>query len=151
MYCSSCGVAVTKGLKFCNYCGGRLTSSDSEVEFREVKPGLLVAAMAGIFVLGLPGIAFIIFMLNTALRLDPQQTMAFVWMTLILLVSLEFIFLMLLLRQRSRKGANREASQLNASHTNELEAKPQGILAEPIASVTEHTTRAFDAISRQRN
>ena len=107
--------------------------------------------MAGIFVLGLPGIAFIIFMLNAALRLDSQQTMAFAWMTLILLFGLEFIFLMLLLRQRRRKGETREADQLNGSNTNELETKSHGILTELVASVTEHTTRAFDAVPRQRN
>jgi hypothetical protein len=152
MYCSSCGVAVGKGLSYCNYCGAKLSSTDNtSLEFREVRPGLLVSAMAGIFVLGLPGIAFIIFMLNAALRLDSQQTMAFAWITLILLFGLEFIFLMLLLRQRRRKGETREADQLNGSNTNELEAKSHGILTEPVASVTEHTTRAFDAIPRQRN
>jgi hypothetical protein len=47
MYCSSCGVAVAKGVSFCNYCGAKLTSTDTEREFREVKPGLLISAMAG--------------------------------------------------------------------------------------------------------
>ena len=149
MYCSSCGVAVGKGLTYCNYCGARLTSTGTEFEFREVKPGLLVSAMAGIFVLGLPGIAFIVFMLNAALRLDPQQTMAFTWMVLILLVALELVFLFLLLRRRPRNEAEQE-SRIKASETKELEAKHAGRLPEPVPSVTEHTTRAFDPVPRER-
>jgi hypothetical protein len=151
MFCSSCGVAVTKGLSFCNYCGAKLPSTETGLDFQEVKPGLLVSAMAGIFVLGLPGIAFIIFMLNAALRLDPQQTMAFAWVTFLLLVALEAVFLFLLLRGKGRKDENREIDQFKGPQTRELEMKHAGALSEPIPSVTEHTTRAFDAIPRERN
>ena len=146
MYCSSCGVAVAKGVSFCNYCGERLPSTETGLEFREVRPGLIVSAMAGVFVLGLPAIVFLIFMLN-AVRLDPQQSMAFAWVTLLLLVALEVVFLMLLLRQRSRKG---ERDQFKGSQTKELEMKHPAALAEPLASVTEHTTRAFDSVPRER-
>ena len=75
MYCSTCGVALAKGLSFCNYCGAKLPSTEATLEFREVRPQLLVSAMAGVFVLGLPGITFLIFMLN-AVRLDSGQMMA---------------------------------------------------------------------------
>lgn len=91
MFCASCGVAVSKGLSFCNYCGARLPSNETSLEFREVRPQLLVSAMAGIFVLGLPGITFLIFMLN-AVRLDSGQVMAFAWTSLLLLVALEASF-----------------------------------------------------------
>jgi len=150
MYCSTCGVAVAKGLNFCNYCGAKLASAESSLESREIRPQLLVSAMAGIFVLGLPGIAFMVFMLNAALRLDPHQTMAFAWTTLLLLVALEVVFLILLLRRRPRKDETRQSEQFKGSQTNELEMKDHRALAEPISSVTEHTTRAFDAIPRER-
>ena len=150
MYCSSCGVAVAKGVSFCNYCGAKLPSSDTELEFREVRPGLLVSAMAGIFVLGLPGIVFLMFMMN-AVHLDPQQTMAFAWMSLLLLVALELVFLFLLLRRRPRRDETGERDHFKGSETNELEMKHPGMLAEPVASVTEHTTRAFDPIPRERS
>jgi membrane protein implicated in regulation of membrane protease activity len=150
MYCSSCGVAVAKGVTFCNYCGAKLPSSDTEMEFREVKPGLLVSAMAGIFVLGLPGIVFLLFMLN-AVRLDPQQSMAFAWTALLLLVALEVVFLLLLLRRKPRRDESTQTDRLPGSQTKELEEKYGGSLAEPVSSVTEQTTRAFDSIPRDRN
>ena len=149
MYCSSCGVAVAKGLSFCNYCGAKLPSTDTELEFREVRPGLLVSAMAGIFVLGLPGIVFLMFMMN-AVRLDPQQTMAFAWTSLLLLVALELVFLFLLLRRKPRNDPDHQG-RVKGSETKEVQAKHAGALPEPLPSVTEHTTRAFDPILRERS
>jgi|SRR5690349_22905842 len=151
MYCSSCGVATTPGLNFCNYCGAKLLSPDSSSESREVRPQFIVSAMAGVFVLGLPGIAFIIFMLNAALHLDTGQTMAFAWTILFLLMALEAAFLMLLLvRRKPRKDEARQIDQFKGPQTKELEARHRDRLAEPVPSVTEHTTRAFDAIPRER-
>ena len=139
MYCSSCGVAVAKGLSFCNYCGSRLASSDPAYEVREVRPQLVVSAMAGVFVLGLPGIAFLIFMLNAGLHLDPGQTMAFAWTSLLLLAALEAVFILLLFRRRPRKDEARQADELKGPQTRELEEKYGRGLAEPVSSVTEHT------------
>ena len=146
MYCSSCGVAVAKGLSFCNYCGSRLTSGDPSYETREVRPQLVVSAMAGVFVLGLPGIAFLIFMLNAGLHLEPGQTMAFACATLMLLVALEAVFILLLFRRRPRKDEASQADQFKGPQTRELEEKYGRGLAEPVSSVTEHTTRAFDPV-----
>ena len=149
MYCSSCGVALAKGLSFCNYCGARVPSTEAALEFREVKPGLLVSAMAGVFVLGLPGIVFLIFMLN-AVRLNPGQTMAFAWASLLLLVALELVFLFLLVRRRPPSDEPHPMDSLRRSETNELETTHKGALPEPVASITEHTTRAFDSVPRAR-
>ena len=148
MYCSTCGVALAKGLSFCNYCGARLPSAEAALEFREVRPQLLVSAMAGIFVLGLPGITFLIFMLN-AVRLDSGVVMAFAWTSLLLLVALEAFFVVLLLRRKPLKDDPRH-DQFRGPQTNELEARQARALSEPVSSVTEHTTRAFDPIPRER-
>jgi hypothetical protein len=115
---------------------------------REVRPQLVVSAMAGIFVLGLPGIAFLIFMLNAGLHLDPAQTMAFAWASLILLVALEAVFILLLFRRKPRKDETQQANQYKL--TRELDAKQAGALPEPAPSVTEHTTRAFDPVHNER-
>lgn len=149
MYCSSCGVAVAAGLSFCNYCGAKLPSPESSLEFREVRPQLLVSAMAAIFVLGLPGITFLIFMLN-AVRLDPGQVIAFAWTAVLLLIALEAFFVLLLLRRRPRKDEQRDDNRFKGPQTKELAARQAGALSEPVPSVTEHTTRAFDPIPRER-
>jgi len=107
--------------------------------------------MAGVFVLGLPGIALIILMLNDALHLDTGQTMAFAWSSFILLVALEVMFLILLLTGLRRNKDSSAKRSLRSPHTKELEEKYAGALAEPVASVTEQTTRAFEPIPRERN
>ena len=151
MYCSTCGVAVAKGLSFCNYCGAKMPTAETGSESQEVRPLFIISVMAGVFVLGLPAIALIILMLNDALHLGSQQTMAFAWVTLLLLVALEFVFLMLLLRLRPKNNDARKADQFKGPQTKELEEKYAGALAEPVASVTEHTTRAFESIPRERS
>ena len=152
MYCSSCGVAVTQGLNFCNYCGAKTPSTESGLHSsREIRPLFIVSVMAGVFVLGLPGIVFLIFMLK-AVGIDPGQTMAFAWTSMLLLMALEAVFLMLILvRRKPRKDESRQADQFKGPQTKELEANHGGAPAEPVASVTEHTTRAFDPIPRERN
>ena len=150
MYCSSCGVAVTQGLNFCNYCGAKLVSPESGSESREIRPLFIVSVMAGVFVLGLPGIVFLIFMLK-AVGIDPGQTMAFAWTSMSLLMALEAVFLMLILvRRKPRKDEARQVDEFKGPQTKELEARHRGALAEPVGSVTEHTTRAFDPIPRER-
>jgi hypothetical protein len=60
------------------------------------------------------------------------------------------VFLFLLLRRRPRNDPDHQR-HVKGSETNELEERFAGSLAEPVSSVTEHTTRAFDAIPRERS
>ena len=53
MYCSFCGVAVTKGLSYCNQCGSKLNASENVEKSPGLKPGLLVPAMVATFILGM--------------------------------------------------------------------------------------------------
>jgi len=39
MFCSKCGNAVSSGLKYCNFCGNKLTG---EVEDRDGTPGKML-------------------------------------------------------------------------------------------------------------
>jgi len=107
--------------------------------------------MAGVFLLGLPGIAFLIYMLDAALKLGPGSVLPFAWALIILLVVLEAIFLMLLLRRKPRNEELAHREQFERPQTKELEEKYAGELAEPVPSVTEHTTRAFDAVRTGRS
>lgn len=151
MYCSSCGVAVAQGLTFCNYCGSRLAASDRETDSRELRPQFLVSAMAGIFVLGMPGIAFLIFMLDAALHLHAGAITAFAWFTLLLLTALEGSFVFLLFRRTSRKAEAHDSEQLKGQTTRELDAMHARALVEPLTSVTEHTTRSFGPVYNERD
>ncbi|MGZ5482216.1 MAG: hypothetical protein ACXWID_09555, partial [Pyrinomonadaceae bacterium] len=73
------------------------------------------------------------------------------WTSLLLLVALEAIFVLLLLRRKPLKDEPRHDPQFKGPQTNELEARHARALSEPAPSVTEHTTRAFDPIPRERS
>ena len=153
MYCSSCGVAVPESLSYCNHCGARLAvfSSDRVANSDEVRPGLLVSAMAGTFILGLFAITALLGVLKSVLGLEVGQILGFAALSFFLLIFLEGVYLRLLFG-RNRRADERARAELLAEHTTKELGAPQAqALREPLSSVTDHTTRAFDPIYVDRN
>ena len=152
MYCSTCGVAVPESLSYCNHCGARISGANIEkVAPREVRPELLVSAMAGTFILGLPVIAVLLGVMKTALGFELAQILAFAVLCFLMLLSLEGVFVLLLFR-RNREAKEPAAKELTERHATKELAEPQvQALREPLTSVTDHTTRAFDPIYTNQN
>jgi len=151
MYCSSCGVAVTKGLSYCNHCGTKVNRGNSVSDSPEVRPEMLVPAMAGTFVFGLVAITILAGVLKNALGL-PDGLVLFFGLVLpfVLMLILEGIFIRLLLRRRHKTDETHRPTLAEGQATNELDAAQARVLPEARASVTEHTTRAFDPVYRDR-
>ena len=150
MYCSSCGVVVTHGLSFCNHCGARLDPSNPGAEPREVRPEVLIGAMATVFIFGLFAISLLVLLLTNGVHLGPGEIMGFTGVSLLILIALEAVFVTLLFRRKPRKKETNEPNQLQKPVTKELQAMPDRDLYEPVPSVTEHTTRAFDPAYSQQ-
>ena len=152
MYCSSCGVAVAQGLSYCNYCGSKLSGGKGDNLNRspEVKPELLVSAMAGVFILGLVAISMLMGMMKAILHLDAGVILGFATMCFLIMLFLEGVFIRLLFRRRPKAQDESVAVALKGPATKELDAAQARALPEPVASVTEHTTRAFDPIYSKR-
>ena len=146
MYCSSCGVAVTPGLSYCNYCGEKFTGAGSNSISRspEVKPEALIGAMVFAFVFGLGAITILMGMMKAILRLDNLLILFVALLSFLVMLSLEAVFIRLLFRRRrdGEHAVDRVVS--NGRPTRELDATQARGLPEPVPSVTEHTTRAFD-------
>ena len=150
MYCSTCGVAVAESLNYCNHCGARIVASNSDnvANSREVKPELLVAALVGTFVLGLIAITALLGVMKSVLGLQSGQIFVFAALSFLMMVVLEGVFLVLLFR---RKRGVQEREEFLAGHTTKELGVPQmQALREPIASVTEQETRAFEPIYTNR-
>jgi hypothetical protein len=152
MYCSSCGVAVTPGLSYCNYCGEKLSGakSDSLIRSPEVRPETLVAAMVFVFVFGLGAITVLMGVMKAVLHLEVGQILAFTLLSFLIMLSLEGVFIRLLLRRKRGAEEAGDTVLLKRQATRELDAVQAQALPEPIPSVTEHTTRAFDKIYPER-
>jgi hypothetical protein len=152
MYCSSCGVAVTQRLSYCNYCGANLNEVKGEkvIKSSEVKPELLVSAMVAVFVLGLVAITMLMGVLKAVINLDVGQILAFALLSFLIMLSIEGVLVRLLFRRRRGTEESGDTVMLKGQATKELDAaQPRG-LPEPVPSVTEHTTRAFEPIYNKR-
>ena len=152
MYCSSCGVAVTPGLSYCNYCGEKLNGakSDSIIKSPEVKPETLIAAMVLTFVFGLAAITVLMGVMKAVLHFDLGPILAFTLLSFLIMLSLEGVMIRLLFRRKHRSEEPADTVQFQGHATRELDAANARALPEPIASVTEHTTRAFDPVYAPR-
>jgi len=152
MYCSSCGVAVAQGLSYCNYCGSKLSGAKGDNVNRslEVKPELLVSAMAGVFILGLVAISMLMGMMKAILHLDAGVILGFATLCFFIMLFLEGVFIRLLFRRKPGAEDKGISVGLKGPATKELDAAQAGMLPEPVSSVTEHTTRAFDPIYSER-
>jgi|SRR5437588_8691296 len=150
MYCSSCGVAVTQGLTYCNYCGAKLNYADSGDKPPEIRPGGLVSMMVATFVMGLFVITIFMGVMKTVLHFEYGPLVAFTMLSFLIMLLLEGIFIRLLFRPLKRRDSEpRNTFQNNRASTKELEAQSR-VPMEPIASVTENTTRAFDPVYSER-
>ena len=152
MYCSSCGVAVAQSLSYCNYCGAKLNAAkgDGVINSPEVKPETLVAAMVLVFVFGLGAITLLMGMMKAVLNLNEGLILFFILLSFLIMLSLEGVIIRLLFRRQRGSDEAGETGLLKGQATRELEAaQPRG-LPEPVASVTEHTTRPFEPLYNER-
>ena len=150
MYCSSCGVAVSQGVTYCNYCGQKLPSDQTRTT-REVKPETLVTMMVATFVMGTFVITLLLGMLRAVLRLDFGPMMGIAMLSFLMMFILEGVFIKLLFagRRSSEPADDRVVLPKRHGTTRELdEARYPAI--EPAVSVTEHTTRTFDPVLSER-
>jgi hypothetical protein len=152
MYCSSCGVAVAPGLSYCNYCGEKLigAKSDRLIKSPGVKPETLVGAMVFTFVFGLGAITFLMGMMKAVLHLEVGLLLFFALLSFLIMLSLEAVFIRLLFRRQRGAEEAGDTVLLKGQATRELDAAQSRVLPEPLPSVTEHTTRAFDPIYPER-
>ena len=152
MYCSSCGVVVAQGLSYCNYCGAKLSGAkgDEVNPSPDLKPGLLVSSMVVVFVFGLVAITMLMGMMKAILHLEGGVILAFAVLCFLIMLSLEGVFVRLLFSRGRRTEEARDTVQLKGQATKELDAAQARALPEPVQSVTEHTTRAFDPIYTER-
>ena len=153
MYCQTCGVAVTQSLSYCNYCGAKLNGAerDSVSETPEVRPELLVSAMAGVFILGLAAIVVLMGVMKAVLELPADQVLAFTLFPFLIMLLLEGVFLRLLFHRKRGPAKSSDALKLKGQATRELDGAQAGALPEARPSVTEHTTRVLDPIYNERN
>ena len=145
MYCSSCGSALTPNLVYCNKCGARVAANDADERKPDIAPEFLISAMIALFVLGLGVIIGLLAVMKRGVGFDFGVILFFTFVCFGLLFLIETILIFLLFRGRF-SAARKDVAQLKEPTTKELEAGTPFGLPANVASVTEHTTRAFDPV-----
>lgn len=150
MYCPSCGVSVVQPLSFCNHCGAQLGAPKSEDLAKESNvPSDLVWAIVAVFVVGLGVIIGLMAVMKNQLNFNPGLILFFTLLSFLLMISVESVFVWLLLRSQKRPGTA-ELPSANQQATKELGEGSPLFLTQPRDSVTDATTRTFEPVPRER-
>src|SRR5215510_265964 len=151
MYCSSCGVSLAHGLSYCNYCGAKLTAEkgDDAIKSSEVRPQSPVWGMVAVLVFGLVGVVFLM-MAMKMVGLNVGQILAFTILSFLMMLLVEGVFIWQLLRRKRDGEQAGDPAPANQQAMKELAVAQARVLREPVPSVTEHTTRAFEPIYSDR-
>jgi len=149
MYCSSCGGVVARGLSYCNHCGTRFNTSESLEKTRGVRPDLLVTWSVATFIFGTAVITMLMGVMRVILGLSVELVLVFSAVPFLLMLILEAVFIRLLLGNRATSETSHR-TLAKQQETNELDVARARVLPEPIPSVTEHTTRAFAPVYRDK-
>ena len=151
MYCSACGVAMTRGLTYCNHCGAKSTGQrgDNAARSSEVRPEALVWSMVAVLVFGFVATMFLM-MAMKMVGFNEGQILAFTILGFVMMVLLEGVFIWQFLSRKRGTLETVDAVPAKEPSTKELREVQARMLPEPVPSVTEHTTRAFDPIYSER-
>ena len=151
MYCPSCGVAVAQGLSYCNYCGAKLNGEkgDNAAKSSEVRPESLVWGMVAVLVFGFVAIVFLM-MAMKMVGLDVEQILALTIVSFLIVLLVEGVFIWQLMRRKRAAEETGDTALSKERAANQLHAAQARALPEPVPSVTEHTTRAFEPIFSER-
>jgi hypothetical protein len=150
MYCSTCGIAVAQGLSYCKNCGANLHQYSGSNKSSELRPDFLVASMVMTFVFGLAVIAFLMGIMKAVLDMPVGQILGVIMVPFLMMFILEAVFITKLFSHKKDAAETKALEFAKQQATNELDAAPARALPEPLQSVTEHTTRAFEPLYNER-
>ncbi len=106
--------------------------------------------MVVVFVFGLVAITRLLGVMRAELNFNVEQILAFSLLNFLILLSIEGVFVRLLLRRKRGHEETGDTVLFKGHATKELDAVHQRGLPEPVPSVTEHPTRAFAPIHDER-
>lgn len=156
MFCSNCGNELSQNLKYCNRCGA-ITTTELEKTVTSSESGKTVQALSIVIGwVGVAGIVALAILIGNLLRKDHIEASAFMLVVVFSIVIFAVIFL--IVRQisalsgkkllPSEKESEMQKARKNLPRTgNTARLEP---FKEPVASVTEHTTRIFDETQAQK-
>ncbi len=150
MYCSSCGSAMPPGLSYCNRCGVDLRPKENDAPKRSgPSPNFLVAGIVVVTTFGLFAVIMLMGMMSQVLHSPDGLINGFAAVAFFSVLLVDALFTWLLLRSKNSPGKTADVVQLREAIRAELQAAQTSGLAQPVGSVTDHTTRTLEAVPRR--
>lgn len=149
MYCSSCGGALARNLDYCNHCGARLSNGKDRSESASAYPESLIWAIVAALAIGLGTTIGLMVVMKEVVHFNIGLITAFTALSFTLLFAVEGVFIWQLVRRTGAKAVA-DGTRIDKQATKELEAAPVRALPDPVPSVTEQTTRAFEPLYNER-
>lgn len=150
MYCSSCGMAVSPSLSYCNRCGAELNAKDRSPNKRsEASQESLVWALASVTIVGIGAVIGLMAVMKEVVHFNNDLILGFTLLTFLAFLGVDIVITRLLLRPRRDARAYFRAQQKELT-TNELAESKARVLTEPSFSVTDHTTHTLEPAERKR-
>jgi hypothetical protein len=152
MYCPSCGTASTPELSYCNRCGANLSIikdpgaiKPSEAPINSLMDSTFWVTVFGLMVI-VGGVAAM-----KALELREVFIIAYMILSTVAFLGIYGMHVCQFIRLTSAAKKSGGTIVGKGTDTKELSpAREARMLFEPESSVTEHTTRAFEPIYRER-
>jgi hypothetical protein len=152
MYCSSCGIALSQQMKYCNRCGNQLipTRDAAEIEALEKRLDEYLEGLFWITVVGLGLILGGMVLMKRVFHLSDGLIIAYM-----VLSSLAFI-INFALNLRETLRLMRNSKEVKATglpgrlDTNELGPEKDHLVLETAPSVTENTTRNLEPMAKEQ-
>lgn len=150
MFCPSCGAEQSQTLSYCNRCGANLKPAQSGVPTAKlVGASWAISIAVTLITLGGFGMIFglILALISSGKSLD-KDGVALVILGALIILTIDW----LLARQLSKVlDLPRAVDTPTQRPVLEERAQPSLPPHQPVASVTEHTTRAFEPLVRDRD
>ena len=154
MNCPTCGTQLAQALSYCNRCGAHLSTvkdhSESKPSGKTVDPLVWAIVATTILILGM-SLGALVLMKDG--KIAEGLGTAFVILCFLTLPVVEGLLAWQLLRLHKRAPEAGGTTQRGDPKTHELDAAPALSLPEPVdpvPSITEESTRAFEPLYRER-
>jgi hypothetical protein len=156
MYCSSCGAELIQEVSYCNRCGANLKPVSNQTIIAPTKlVGATWAIPIAMALVTLGGFALVfsivMSLIDRGIKLE-EGPMVLVIFSLVIVLFIDMLLARQLSRVISMPQLPEEPSKSKKSKPVE-KIRPQQLSAprEPVMSVTEHTTRTFEPVYKERD
>jgi uncharacterized paraquat-inducible protein A len=149
MYCSSCGMAVSPSLSYCNRCGAEVNAKIRDPNKRlEASQESLVWALTSVTIVGIGAVIGLMAVMKEVAGFNTGLIIAFSLLVFLAFLGVDSVITWLLLRPRRDETPLFRTPQKELD-TNELESKAR-VLPEPLFKVTDHTTHTLEPAEKER-